>query len=88
MESIENYHKLYFTDKGFETLKTRLRSLIDLFNKNSFPCEHIIFGFQNKLIIEEQGECFGRIRELSEILNIPIKLIKLEKGGIVSYKIE
>jgi hypothetical protein len=43
-----------------------------------------MFGFP-KLKIEAREECFGRIKELAEITNTPIKMFKIEneKGLII-----
>ncbi len=78
----------YFTEKGEEALKTRLKTLIKLFNENNlWNQELIMFGFP-KLKIEDREECFGRIKELAEITNTPIKMFKIENEKGVDYSIE
>lgn len=78
----------YFTEKGSETLKTRLKTLIRLFNENNaWGKELIMLGFP-KLKIDDREECFGRIKELSELTQTQIKMYKIESGDKIDYKIE
>jgi hypothetical protein len=72
-----------YTDKGIKDLTTRLKSLIRLFNENKdWNKEIIMLGFP-KLLIDDREECFGRIRELADILMLQIKLraIATESGS-------
>jgi len=74
-----------FTIKGYEDLKNRLHTLVRLFNENKFPFKNMMLGFGD-ILIEDREECFGRIKELSNLLFLQVKLIKINDGE--DYQIE
>ena len=78
-----------FTEVGYIDLKNRLKTLVSLFNSNDkWNEELLVLGF-GKLLIEDREECFGRIKELSQILGVQINLIKVSNGeDTVDYQIE
>jgi hypothetical protein len=86
MEKSAKLEQLY-TEKGSLDLKNRLKTLIRLFNENKdWNKELIMLGF-GKLVIEDREECFGRIKELSDILMIQIKLIKTANESGEDYQV-
>jgi hypothetical protein len=79
-----------FSEVGLKDIETRLKTLVNLFNSNDKwkqDLQMLGFGLLN---IDDREECFGRIKELSEILGIPFKLNKIENqdGQVIDYKIE
>lgn len=78
---------MQFGPRKFDSLKVRLRTLIRLFNENKFPFSQVMLGF-GRLNIDDREECFGRIKELSDITGRQIKLTKIENPEGVEYKIE
>lgn len=67
MISIKERNEKYYTEKGINALKERLRSLASFLNKGKYPVINVkILGFGN-LNIETQEELLGRIIELSTI---------------------
>lgn len=77
----------YLTEDGKKILKTRLKTIIRLFNENVFPLDLVMFGFP-KLQIEDREEAFGRIKELSDVTQTQIKMFKIQNEKGVDYKIE
>jgi hypothetical protein len=88
MESKEETVKHRFSGEGYEELKTLFKTLVRLFNENTFPFNSYVLGF-GSLSIEDREECFGRIKQLSDILYIPFKLNKLSdnQGSVIDYQI-
>lgn len=77
-----------FSEKGLKDLQTRLKTLVTLFNENNrWKEDLVVLGF-GKLNIEDREECFGRVRELSEILGVQVKLMKITKDGKEDYELE
>ena len=86
MEKSARLEELY-TEKGSLDLTNRLKTLVRLFNENKdWNKELIMLGF-SKLLIEDREECFGRIKELSDILMIQIKLIKTANESGEDYQV-
>jgi len=81
---IEERNKKFYTKKGFKSLRARMRSWCDLFNKNVFPFSSQMFGF-GRFEIKTREECLNRAVELAELIGDPIKLqketIKLDDGS-------
>ena len=79
-----------FSEKGLKDIQNRLKTLVNLFNSNDkWKQDLIILGF-GTLNIDDREECFGRIKELSELTGTQIKLNKIENqdGQVIDYKIE
>ena len=86
---ISEINEKYFKEEGYQALFTRLKTLVRMFNENKdWKQELNMLGF-GILMIDDREECFGRIRELSDILHIPFKLNKVTNGeDVISYTIE
>ena len=67
----------YYTEHGRETLIKRLDSLITMFNTKTFPLKAYCIGF-GTIEVRDRSECYARIKELSELINSPIEISKIE----------
>ena len=56
-----------------ETLTTRVKSFIKIFNQNTFPVDIQMYGFGG-IHMEDSKECLARIIELSELIDFKGKL--------------
>jgi hypothetical protein len=90
MVSIKDRNAKFYSEEGIKALENRIKSLIDIFNKNQFPFgPHMVLGFGN-LFIEDREECFGRIKELMDLIGFQLQLNRItnEKGEVLGYEIK
>lgn len=80
---IEDRNKKFYTDSGLIALKTRIKSWVEIYNKNVFPIESFMLGF-GKFSIKSKEECESRIKELCELIGGQckkrIEIIKTSNG--------
>ena len=75
MASKNEMNNKFFTKEGIEFIKTKIKTMIELCNKNQFPVNVNILGF-GKLCIEDIEEGMGRIIELCELIGFRINIKK------------
>ena len=78
---IKERNQKFYTERGINALRNRLKGLIELFNKNEFPFRFPILSFCKATILSKE-DCKIRIIELSELIGYPLKIKKhMEKIG-------
>jgi len=73
MGPVEERNRKFYTEKGLEALRTRIRTLIRLYNEDDFPLKAHILGF-GLLQIQTKEECLSRIKELSDLIGFKFKV--------------
>lgn len=87
MATKSELNEKFFTKEGLEFIKTKIKTMVTLCNKQEFPISVKILGFGD-LKIENQEEIIGRIIELCELIGFQIKVNKVEINGIEVYHID
>lgn len=96
MATIKEIQEKYFTEKGLETLKSKLKTSIRFYNDEetkpvTFPFCHMMFGFE-KWQVNSKEELKCRIKELAQIIGgVQIKeeteIIKNSDGEVKMVKL-
>lgn len=80
LQTIKYEESKYFTERGIKALETRLKNFVIFYNEEEkYPFQKLLYSFP-RLSIESKSELFGRIRELSQLLNKKVKIIKMSNG--------
>lgn len=67
----------FYTEKGIEALKNRLKNWIRVLNCREFPLSEQSLGF-GKFEIKTEEELIGRIKELAELTGTSIEIMTEE----------
>lgn len=89
MSTIKEMQNIYFTEKGLETLKAKLKTSITFYNDEEtkpvvYPFSHQVLGFE-KWNVDSKEELKSRIKELAQIiggvqLNEETEIVKSSNG--------
>ena len=69
MATYEQMIEKYFTEEGYKSFSTRLKSFVDMYNTtpvSDYPIQFRMFGFP-MVEIKTQTEILHRIKELGEL---------------------
>ncbi len=97
MSTIKEMQNKYFTEKGIETLKVKLKTSITFYNDEEtnpviYPFSHQMFGFCGEWQVDSKEELKNRIKELAQIIGgVQIKeeteIIKSSTGEVKISKL-
>ena len=81
---------MYYKEHGFHCLKRRLINFVQLYNEERIPFKAKVLDFGD-IEVNTKEELYVRIRELRDILGVPIEIsletMKMENGTIQERKI-
>lgn len=73
MSTIKQMQEKYFTEKGLEALRVKLKTSITFYNDEEtnpvvYPFSHQMFGFSDRWRVDSKEELKSRIKELAQII--------------------